>query len=177
MALNLVAKLGLNARGFVSGLAESQTAAAKFSRFIGSSAAGGAAAQAGGFATQGLLDRFFNRAKKEIPGAGAISGAANAIQPVIDPLGIKSKLKLALGAAGAAAAYIATRGIAQIAEIKDLSEQSGLATTAVQKLGNAAKQSGLDFSNFQTALAHGAHTRKEAAESSEALRKTYAALG
>lgn len=180
MALNLVANLTLKTRGFVQGLATSQTAAAKFSRFLGSQVAAGAAAQAGGFATQSLLQRLFGGAKSvasEIPGARAISGAADAIQPIVDPLGLKRKMLLALGAGSAAAAFVAQRGVSAISEVKDLSEQMDQTTTTVQKLGTVAKASGLDVSQFQNALSAGNNARQQAAESNEQLRNRFRDLG
>ena len=187
MALQLVARLGLNSRGFLQGLAKSETAIAKFSRFAGKELAGGAINMAGQSATTGIFSRIFGGAKRvaqEIPGAGiamagaqAIGAGADAIQPIVDPFGVKRKMGLALAAAGAGAAFVAKQGVSAISDIKDLAEQSDMATTTVQRLGKAARSVGLDFNDFFRALGAGVMTRKEAAESSEKLRSTYARLG
>jgi hypothetical protein len=180
MAINVAAKLTLNARGFLTGLASSEKAVAKFARFAGKELAGGAISMAGGTAAQSIFSRLGGGAKKvanEVPGVPTISAVANTIQPVIDPMGVKRKMGLALAAAGGAAAFLGTKGVQAIEEVKDLAEQTGLTTSEVQKLTKAAHSSGLEFGNFQTALSAGTATRKEAVESSEKLRKVYEALG
>jgi hypothetical protein len=180
MAINVAAKLTLNARGFLTGLASSEKAVAKFARFAGKELAGGAISMAGGTAAQSIFSRLGGGAKKvanEVPGVPTISAVANTIQPVIDPMGVKRKMGLALAAAGGAAAFLGTKGVQAIEEVKDLAEQTGLTTSEVQKLTKAAPSSGLEFGNFQTALSAGTATRKEAVESSEKLRKVYEALG
>ncbi len=62
-------------------------------------------------------------------------------------------------------------------ETKHSAEQFGLSTTEVQQLGKAARKTGLEFSDFGTALLKVESARKEAAEGNEALRGQFARLG
>lgn len=70
------------------------------------------------------------------------------------------------------------RGIVTYAtRIKDLARQTELSTEEVQRIGYAAKQSGLEFEDFQTALSRMGTARKDAAESNDALLHSFQRFG
>jgi hypothetical protein len=182
MPLNLVANLGLRTRGFGQALLGQKETAIAAGKFLGKNFAAGAIQGVGAAAGESLFDKLFAKAKATPGGmdkgvANVVSGGADLIQPVVDPLGLKRKMLFALAAAVAAGSLVAKKGIEQIAEIKDFSEQSDEATTTVQHLTNAAKKSGLEFGNFQTALSAGRNSRQEALQSSKELRDKFASLG
>ena len=91
--------------------------------------------------------------------------------------GVRGKFGLAIAAAGAGAAYLAKQGLNAVSEVKDLSEQSDLSTTSVQRLKKAAENSGLEFRHFATSLAALEGSRRNAGEGDEDSRKQFERFG
>lgn len=82
------------------------------------------------------------------------------------------------GAFGAAAIEEGIRSVVEYAvHIKEMADQTGISTEEVQRLGYAAKATGLQFEDFQTALSKMGGARKEAAEKNDELLKSFERFG
>lgn len=88
---------------------------------------------------------------------------------------IKGELAAVFGA-GALLNY-AKNTLAQVAALKDEAEQAQVTTAEYQRLGIAAEEAGLKEGDWMQAQQRFNNTRKEAVESSQALRDTFAKYG